>query len=518
MTRVLKFPKILLLLNLLFLVFGCKKSVISATEIISASTKTALISLDITDLPPEILSANPDISNAVANDNLSDDQAIQAAIDWLTARQEEGLASSAIIYIPEGIFHLEKAINVNSPDITFKGAGLNLTTLKNADAFRVGTNGLPDSGVDINSIDRGAYLFNLDEDARRVVFSSMALTGPEIHGAIFALRSDGLEISEVKFSDFVWSSVRLFNLSNVKIYNNQFVNAGGQAQTTKGVTGGAVYATFLSNAEIYNNSIVKSSDREGNVYGIKGRKFTDTRIHHNTIKTNFAIELPFENDRFVEIDHNFLGGTVSMPKSSGGAVPDNGFTFHIHHNYFTTSYALEWARNGVEVNHNVFVFDTEQDNGNLISSFGSESASGSTKFHNNLILNPGRGIFWGQGAYNNFSFHNNEVIANETITPRLDGLFGFNQTTDFRTIQIKDNIITVNGISRPLMRSQASYGAIIENNILTNVADVDQLRNSSTDAAQGLLEPLYFQVGANGEYTIDGFDLQSTENSNKKGD
>ena len=122
-------------------------------------------------------------------------------------------------------------------------------------------------------------------------------------------------------------------------------------------------------------------------------------------------------------------------------------------------------------------------------------------------MNPGRGIFWSEGVYNNFSFYNNEVIANETITPRVEGLFGFNGNTDFSTIAIKDNIIKVNGLSRPLLRNEESYGAIIENNILTNVSDLNKLSNLDTGAPRGLLEPLLFTVGVDNKWMVDGFDL-----------
>jgi nitrous oxidase accessory protein len=464
-------------------------------------------SIDITNLPAEIFAANRGLTNAIPNDGLSDQSSIQAAIDWVAAQQTAGFVGKTTIYIPEGVFDLARTLKVDASDITFEGTGTGLTILQNSDTFNVGTEGLPDGDVVIGDINRDAYLFALDEDTDSVAFTNMTLTGPEVHGAVFAVLADNLEISEVQFKNFGWSAVRLFAVSNAKIHDNVFIDAGGQAQGTEGTTGGSVFASYLSNSEIYNNDISRSGKREGNVYGIKGREFRDTRIYNNTIDTNFAIELPFESDRLVEIDHNFLNGVVSIPKFAGGSVPENGYTFYIHHNYFTSSYSLEWPRNGAEIDHNVFVFDSKLDDGNLISGFASEPAEGPTKFHNNLILNPGRGIFWSEGVYNNFSFYNNEVIANETITPRVEGLFGFNGNTDFSTIAIKDNIIKVNGLSRPLLRNEESYGATIENNILTNVSDLNKLSNLDTGAPRGLLEPLLFTVGVDNKWMVDGFDL-----------
>lgn len=470
------------------------------------------IFIDITDLSQEILAANPGVANAVVNDGLDDSAALQAAVDWVTAQRTAGFEGKSTIYLAEGVYDLAQTIEVNTPGITFEGAGTDLTTLQNTDTFQVGVAGLPDSGVQINSVDQDAYLFDLDEAADTVTFTGMTLSGPEIHGAILGFGADELEIKAVEFNTFLWSSVRLFNLSQAMIYDNIFVDAGGQVENANGqtVTGGSIYASFLRDSEIYNNRILKSEESESNVFGIKGRRFTNTRIYNNTIDTSFAIELPFEDDQFVEIAHNFLGGTVSIPKFGGGVFPEDGFSFHIHHNYFTRSYSFEWARNGAEVDHNVFVFDTEDDGGNLITNFGEEPAEGPSKFHNNLVLNPGRGLFWSNGVYNNFSFYNNEVIANATATPRTDGLFGFNSETDFSTIDIRDNIIEVRDVPRPLVRNDASYGANIQNNTLINIADVDAFSNPDTGAPRGVTEPLLFQVGVDGELTVDGFDLRPT--------
>jgi hypothetical protein len=53
-----------------------------------------------------------------------------------------------------------------------------------------------------------------------------------------------------------------------------------------------------------------------------------------------------------------------------------GANIHIHHNYFTTSYAIEFPRNNVEIDHNLFDFDVQQDGGNLISGFGGVAGPG----------------------------------------------------------------------------------------------------------------------------------------------
>ncbi len=482
---------------------------VSAMAVNSSKNSSGVI--NITNLPEEIFEANPGLDNAVPNDGRDDADTIQAVIKWVKTEQRAGNINQAAIYMPTGTFDIAKTLRLNAPNITLKGAGGGRTILQNASGFQVGTDGLPDGETTFNAANRRAYLFDLKDDADNVVFMDMTLTGPELHGAIFGHRADNLTIKNVEFNDFLWSSVRLFSVSDAKIHDNTFIDAGGQARGNRGITGGAIFATYLRTSEIYNNRISKSRDRGRNVYGIKGRQFRNTRIYNNTIKTDFAIELPFEHDRFVEIDHNFLAGAISVPKFSGGNVPENGFAFHIHHNYFTKSYSLEWARNGAEVNHNVFNLNPEKDKGNLISNFSTEPAQGPTKFHNNLILNPGRGVVWHKGIYNNFSFYNNEVIANKTATPRRDGFLGFHPGTDFSTIEIRDNIIRSNGISRPLMRNQASYDAIIANNRLVNISDANKIDNPNTGAPQGPIEPLLFQVGVDGEFTVDGAELKANQ-------
>lgn len=471
--------------------------------------------IDVTNLPEEILVANPGISNAIANDDLGDEGSIQASIDWLAERYEKGTTGQSTIFFPEGRFDLKKTLDVDSPHINFEGAGKDVTCIKSSNSFQIYSEEVTDTGADLASINREAYLFNLDQNANNIMFKDITLSGPEVHGAIFGFKSDDLEVRDVVFDNFFWSSIRLYIVSYASIHDNIFINAGGRANGDSGFAGGSIFATYLESSEIYNNDISWRSERDSAAFGIKGRKFSNIHIHHNTIKTkNFSIELPFENDKYVEIDSNYIAGPVSIPKDSGGTVPEHGYTFHIHHNYFTNSYSFEWPRNGAEIEENVFIFDTKQDIGNLISSFSDSKASGPTLFHSNLIINPGRGVFWSHGILNNFSFYNNEVIVNETLTPRTEGLFGFNPETNFRTIEIRNNIIEVNGVSRALMRNEVSYSAVIENNTLLGISDSDRFENPDTGAPRGILKHLLFQVGVNSEFTVDEANLRAINTTN----
>ncbi len=212
--------------------------------------------------------------------------------------------------------------------------------------------------------------------------------------------------------------------------------------------------------EIWNNRFLntKTAPNE-HYYGVKGREARRCRIHHNTIEAGFSIELPFEGDEDVEIDHNILLYAVSIPKYAGGHIPKSGRTFHIHHNYFRDSYSIEFVRNCVEIDHNLFDFDVQQDGGNLISAFGDVAAPGPASFHNNLVSNPGRGVMWMNEPYGKLEVRNNHIIARTTKEPRTEGLFGFNEQSGFAEFRFTDNIIECEGTPRPLFRNDASGAA-----------------------------------------------------------
>ncbi len=392
--------------------------------------------------------------------------------------------------------------------MTIVGAGAGQTVLTAAASWSPGTAGLPDGATNSGSVNRNAYLVDLGDNVHHVTVADLTLRGPALHGAITGNDCDHLEVRGVSIEDVLWSGIRTFRMDHARIHGSTFVDAGGQY----GTTGGAIYATWFADSEIWDNTFRRSSGSPRNVYGIKGRQAKRVRIHHNTIRTNFSIELPHENDQYVEIDHNYVTGTISIPKHGGGSVPTGGYTFHIHHNYSSSSYALEWARNGAEVDHNLFDFSVAKDGGNLISSW-TPISQGPTRFHHNLIKNPGRGVFWSEHVFNHIEFANNHVVANETVTPRTDGFFGLNPATDFSTVTVRDNIFEVVGRSRGLMRNAASRTAVIENNRLVNVSDTAGYANPQTGAPQGLTEPLAFRAGASGEYEVDGWDVRPYQES-----
>jgi len=420
-----------------------------------------------------------------------------STLDGLYNAINQGDAGDSVV-IAAGTFELTEPLQPKSK-MTITGAGIGETIIQAASSWFPGTDDLPDNPVDHTSVNRKAYLFDLGDGTVQVTISDMTLKGPNLHGALYGNDCDGLEMFNLHIESFRWSSIRTFRMNGAKIHDNTFIDAGGTFKHS----GGALFTTWVSDSEFWNNSIRQTYRHPNHYYGFKGRQAKNCRFHHNTVEVNFSLEFPFENDEYVEIDHNMFTGVISIPKHSGGAVPSGGYTFHIHHNWLKKSYALEWTRNGAEVDHNFFDFDTKEDGGNLISSFGKAAAEGPAKFHNNEIRNPGRGLFWSEGVYNNFAFYNNRVIAHKTVTPRKDGLFGFNRECDFSTIEIRDNIIECRELARPLMRNQPSYNALIENNTFTNISDTSSFDNPNTGVTRGPTEALYFTCGADGEFTVD---------------
>lgn len=433
----------------------------------------------------------------------------------LVAAVNDG-AEGDTIEVAAGTFELDTPLELKSK-MTLVGAGMDKTILTNAAGWKPATTTLPDPEMTTKGMDTNAYLIRLKDKAAGVTIRDLTLHGPQVHGAIYGWEPHDLHVERVRIKETRWAGIRTFSMKNAKIHDCEFVDAGGRWEKGKpgvkgGITAGAIFAIWMADSEIFDNRFTRTrQEREHEFYGIKVRQGKRNRVHHNTIEVNFSMEFPFENDEDNEIDHNICHGTISIPKHAGGPVPKSGKTFHIHHNWFKDSYSIEFVRNGVEIDHNLFDFDAAKDHGNLISGFGNATAKGPASFHNNLVSNPGRGVFWCNEVFNELVIRNNHVIARPTATPRKDGLFGFSSKSDFKTITIRDNLIECVEQSRPLLRSKESYGATIENNTLTNVSDADQLKNPKADRPIGLEKPLKFECGVKGEVTIDGWKSNPTK-------
>ena len=432
----------------------------------------------------------------------------------LAAAVRDG-AEGAVIEIAAGTYELASPLEPKAR-MTLKGAGRDKTILTHVAAWKPATSTLPDPEMTMKGLDTQAYLIRLKDKAAGITISDLTLRGPQLHGAIFGWENADLHLHHLRIQETLWSGIRTFLMKGAKIHDCEFIDAGGrwergQPGVKGGITGGAIFAIWMADCEIFDNRFTRTRlGKAEEFYGLKVRQGKRCRVHHNTIEVNFSMEFPFENDEDVELDHNICHGTVSIPKHAGGPVPKSGRTFHIHHNWFRDSYAIEFVRNGVEISHNLFDFDLKKDHGNLISGFGKAAAKGPASFHNNLVNNPGRGVIWINEIFNQLEVRNNHIVTRTTATPRKDGLFGFNPGCDFSTITLQDNLIECEGQPRPLLRGKESYSAVVRNNTLVNVADAERFENPRTGKTIGLEQPLTFACGIHGEVTVDGWKTKPT--------
>lgn len=431
----------------------------------------------------------------------------------LVAAVRDGKAG-ATIEIAAGTYKLAAPLEPKA-GMKLKGAGMNKTIITHVPGWKPSTKTLPDPEMTIEGLDTSAYLIRLQDQAAGITISDLTLRAPQLHGAIFGRENSNLRLHHLRIKETLWTGIRTFAMKGAKIHDCEFIDAGGRWEkgapgVKGGITGGGIFAIWMSDSEIFNNFFANT--RQGaaqNSYGIKVREGKRCRVHHNTIESNFSMEFPFDNDEDVEIDHNFCHGTISIPKQAGGAVPKSGRTFHIHHNWMKDSYSIEFVRNGVEIDHNLFDFNPKQDHGNLISAFGEEVTPGPARFHNNLISNPGRGVIWINGVFNNLEIRNNHIITRTTATPRQEGLFGFNGGSNFQTISIKDNHVECLGQARPLLRSNESYAAQVENNLLINVSDAKKVKNVKANRSIGLEKPLQFKCGVRSKFIVNGWKVKT---------
>lgn len=434
---------------------------------------------------------------------VSDAASLRAAID--------GGSVGDTIRLAPGTYEVTQSLRPKS-GMSIIGSGRGRTVIRNAASWTFDPANNGDDQTFPDHWNEDQYLFSMRDASTNVTISHLSMRGPDnapaaLPGAVFSRGNDGLKVHHTEIRNFQWSGIRTFVVDNSRIHNNHFIDAGGKRFGTTGPEGGGIFAQATTGSHFHNNTFEKT-DGAVNYYGIKGRLARDTVISNNTIRTNFAIELPFENDRNVVIRNNYLDGVVSVPKQGGGAIPDAGSTFAIRENYFTRSYSIEGPRNEMVIADNLFDFDVDDDIGNLISNFATQSSPGGVEFTGNVVINPGRGIYWNQGSVDDLLFANNEIYGDEPGTPpegdrRTIGLFEFYNADSSDDFVIRDNIIELTGLDRDLIRN--GYPDVtIENNRLSGISDLDQYDNLQTGAVQGRATPLDYYVGANDEFRVFG--------------
>jgi nitrous oxidase accessory protein len=418
------------------------------------------------------------------------------------------------INVAAGTYSLTASLKPKA-NMTIKGAGIAKTILKPASSWKPG-NAAVIEPINWSGVNPSAYLFYLGNNNgnHNVTISDMEIDGlKQLQGAVVGNTINNLTIYNVYFHDFTFCGVRVVGGSKLVIHDSEFINMAINGMDPES---GAVVFAWLSNSEFYNNRIYfatrgvyyGSGVNAGNFYGFKGRLLKNSRIHHNTIMVNFSIELPFDDNFDVEIDHNYLDGWISIPKHAGGSVPPSGVSCRIHHNYDTSSVVAEYPRNAVEIDHNL-LDNPRSEGGSMLSGWTSESAPGPTKMHDNLINNLGR-VLGDVGLYNNLQFYNNHVKAPANAGAG-DLLWIIDGNIDKSKFVFRDNIVDCTGKPRALLWKNLGAGfTSIKNNTLINVTDQANYANPNTGLTRGPLEQLNFTCGANDEYRVNQWTIRKT--------
>lgn len=413
----------------------------------------------------------------------------------------------SLIRVTPGVYELNSSQQLQpKKGMRIIGSGMGMSTIKAANDWDPGLEGLPAHEVNRSAANDQPYLFKI-EKTEDVKILNMTLTGTKLHGAIFASDCRKLEFSNLKIQDFVWSSILTYDITDFKVHDCRFHDPGGKVRWM----GAAIFSNRTTNGDFFNNKITSSPGNNNRFVGFKARGSNYVRIHHNTVNPDFggfSVEYMHADNRFIEIDHNHFNGVISIPRGgTGGSGLEGGYSFWIHHNYTTKSYSIEGPRSHLIVENNYFDFPISDDGGNLYTDHSSSDIK-NIIIRENQIKNPGRGLFWSKDSkYTNVYINNNHVKANPTITLRADGLIHFTDKCDFTTISVKNNIFSCEEMARPLFRNDISGTATVENNEIHNIVDIERYKNPMTVTTRGLANPMYFKCGFNKEYLVDGWNV-----------
>ena len=445
-------------------------------------------------------------NNDQSNPNLDPKETL---VDELVKLINNGKAGDTIL-IPAGTYELKSYQQlVPKQGMVIQGAGIDETIIKADKAWSPGLDGLPADEVNSARANTKPYLFKI-ENTSDIKIMDMTLTGAKLHGAIFAQKSQNLEFSNLKIRNFIWASILTYDITGFKIHDCLFHDAGGKVKWM----GAAIFSNRTINGEFYNNKITTNPNNENRFVGFKARGSDHVRIHHNTVNLafkGFSLEYMHASNSYIEIDHNSFNGVMSMPGSNADTDDPDFYSFYIHHNYLTRSYAIEGPRSYLIVENNFFEFETDDPGGNLFTDHSNHTILRNIRIHNNQISNVGRGIYWSKGCPSvNVSIKNNHLKSVPT-DPVMDfGFFQFSSGTNFTSIDIKDNIVECSAdLPRPLLRNDLDEYPNIENNKLVNVSDISFYENTQTAGVQGLKEPLKFKCGYKNEFLVEGWELKN---------
>jgi len=268
------------------------------------------------------------------------------------------------------------------------------------------------------------------QNGQNITIQDLALTSTPEHritGAVYVSGSDNITVQNTTVRDFRWAGLHFELSDNLTVYNNYIENASTERF---GFSNGLIRTRFIKDSDFQYNTVVST---EGRGYGYKGGGHENVRITHNifNLDRGFAIESAHDNEFGVEIAYNYANQTISIPKGVQSADPANrgyDYTFWVHHNLLTDSYAIEGPRNHLRLSHNHIRIDDT--GGNVYTQHGGDN-NGPVWIHNNVVENVDRGLVWmNQGLAENIYIYNNTVTLADAgdragpilSAPNRDGL------------------------------------------------------------------------------------------------
>ena len=179
------------------------------------------------------------------------------------------------INLQPGTYELTAPLRFRS-GMTLRGSGVDKTIITHAGRWKPPTTTLPDPEMKTEGLDTNAYLIRLQDKATDITISDLTLRGPQLHGAIFGFGNENLHLHDLRLDDFLWSGIRTFAMKGAKIHDCEFIDAGGRWQrggipgAKGGITGGAIFATWMTDSEIAHNRFRRTRmEKEREFYGIK---------------------------------------------------------------------------------------------------------------------------------------------------------------------------------------------------------------------------------------------------------
>lgn len=328
------------------------------------------------------------------------------------------------------------------------------------------------------------YLIVL-QNTQNITLKNLVLASEPSHritGAVHVAKSEAVTIHDVSVNDFRWVGLNFQRSENLNIHNNVIENASTEKF---GQVNGLIRTRFIKSSDFYSNTITSTTGG----YGYKGGGHENVRINYNTfdLDSGFAIESAHESEFGVEISHNSANQTISIPKGGQGRDPnDRGYdySFWIHHNFLTDSYAIEGPRNHLRLSHNYI--RVEDTGGNIYTHHGGTN-NGPVWIHHNVIENVDRGLVWmNQGLAENIYIYNNTVTlanAGQRAGAILSAPNRDDPTKGANNWVAKNNIfIAPDSQARALIRDNGSAQKMtIEDNLVVNINNVPLDNNNEVD-------------------------------------